>query len=176
MAHVNLRPIRTTDAETCFRWVNDPDVTRFLGLVQPPATLQRERAWIAGAIADKAQRRIFIIEDEQGRPIGTCGLRGIDHEAGTAFFGIMIGEKRLWNQGYGTAATKAIVDCGFRELDLKEIRLACHPDNPAGLRCYQKAGFRPSRHKPERERYGRGELHMALRRQDWEQLSEAAGE
>lgn len=172
MARVALRPITTDDAEMCFRWVSDPDVNRYLGLIQPAATVQQERAWIAGVVADKAHRRVFVIEDEAGRPIGTCSLRGIDREAGTADFGIMIGEKRLWGGGYGTAATRALLRHAFGDLGLREVRLSSHASNRRALACYRRAGFLPSRHRPDHPQFGRHEVRMAITRERWEQLDE----
>jgi RimJ/RimL family protein N-acetyltransferase len=167
MPRISLRPIRISDAEVCFRWVSDPDVHRFLGLLQPARTLEQERAWIAGILADKEHQRGFIVEDEDGRPIGTCGLRGIDSEAGTAFLGIMIGEKRLWDKGYGTVATSGLLEYAFHDLGLREVRLSCHRDNRRALRCYEKAGFRPSSRKPERGRVRLEDVQMAVEREAW---------
>jgi diamine N-acetyltransferase len=163
-----------SDAEICFRWLSVPDITRYLGLLIPPATLAHERAWISSVLAKKDQQRVFTIEEQHGRPIGTCGLRGIDRDAGTAFFGIMIGERSLWNQGYGTAATKALLDYAFGELGLREVRLSCHADNRGGIRCYQKAGFQRSRHKPDRAQFGRQDVRMAITRDRWEELRRSA--
>ena len=167
MAVVKLRPIRTSDAERCYKWLSDSDVTRYLGLLQPPETIEAERAWIARVIADKTQQRVFMIEDEHGRSIGTCGLRGIDHEAGCAFLGIMIGEKHAWDKGYGTAATGALVEFAFAVLGMKEVRLSCHQDNRRGLRCYQKVGFRITAAVHEPRVYGGSEVRMVMDRQRW---------
>lgn len=167
MARISLRPIRISDAEVCFRWVSDPDVHRFLGLLQPARTVEQERAWIAGILADKEHQRGFIVEDEEGRPIGTCGLRGIDSEAGSAFLGIMIGEKGLWDKGYGTDATSRLLEYAFHDLGLREVRLSCHRGNRRALRCYEKAGFRPSTRKPERGRVRPEDVQMAVGRDAW---------
>ena len=156
------------DAEICLRWVSDPDVIRFLGLLQPARTLDQERSWIASILTDKQHQRAFIIQDEHGRPIGTCGLRGIDREARTAFLGIMIGEKSLWDRGYGAAATEALLALAFTDLGLEEVRLSCHAENRRAVRCYRKVGFRPSSHAPDRARFGRQEVRMAIDRQRWE--------
>jgi RimJ/RimL family protein N-acetyltransferase len=166
MPQVSLRPIRISDAEICFRWISDPQVHRFLGVLQPARTLAQERSWIANILADK-QQRAFIIEDEEGRPIGTCGLRGIDSERGTSFLGIMIGEKGLWDKGYGTAATTKLVEYAFGELGLREIRLSCHRENRRALRCYEKAGFRPSRRTPGRRGARPEDIHMSAGREAW---------
>jgi len=173
MAEPKLRPIRMTDAETCFRWVSDPEVIRYLGLLQPPSSVAGERSWIAGVLGDKAQQRVFVIEDEAGRPIGTCGLRGIDAQTGTAFLGIMIAEKWLWDRGYGTAATRKLLEYAFCDLGLREVRLSCHWENRRGLRCYQKAGFRESKEPFTPRRYGRQEVQMAISREQWEALARA---
>ncbi len=155
------------DAETCLRWVSDPEVRRFLGLVRPAQTLAQERSWIASILTDKQHQRAFIIEGEPGTPIGTCGLRGIDAEKGTAFLGILIGEKSLWDQGYGTAAIEALLDYAFVALGLREVRLSCHRENRRALRCYEKAGFRPSSHMPQRGRPRREDIRMAADRASW---------
>jgi RimJ/RimL family protein N-acetyltransferase len=170
MAAVKLRPIRTSDAGCCYQWLNDSDVIRHLGLLQPPTTIDAERAWIARVIADRTQQRVFVIEDEQGRSIGTCGLRGIDREAGCAFLGIVIGEKKVWDRGYGTAATGALVEFAFTTLNLREVRLSCHQDNRRGLRCYQKVGFTTTTAIHEPRVYGGSEVRMAIDRQRWAEM------
>jgi RimJ/RimL family protein N-acetyltransferase len=142
-------------------------VLRFLGLVRPAHTLEQERSWIASILTDKQHQRAFIIESEAGTPIGTCGLRGIDAEKGSAFLGILIGEKSLWDHGYGTAAIEALLEYAFVELGLREVRLSCHHENQRALRCYEKAGFRPSSHLPERGRPRREDIRMAVDRASW---------
>jgi RimJ/RimL family protein N-acetyltransferase len=171
---VRLRAIRVSDADLCFRWVNDPDVALHLGLTQTPRTLREERAWIAAAIGDRTQR-VFVVEDARGQPIGTVSLRGIEAwegwpqgapEApprGAARLGLMIGEKELWDRGYGTAAVKAMLQFAFQELRLREVRLSCHADNPRGLRCYQKAGFRITHLDTDRH----PQVHMVITGEQW---------
>ncbi|HUU53985.1 MAG TPA: GNAT family N-acetyltransferase [Armatimonadota bacterium] len=175
MTRIKLRPIRIDDAEMCLRWISDPAVHAFLGLLEPARTLEQERSWIASILTDKDHQRAFVIEIEKGDPIGTCGLRAIDREDGTALFGIMIGEKGMWDRGYGTAATGALLEYAFGELDLKEVRLSCHRENRRGIRCYEKAGFRLSTYVPERVQFGRDEVRMAVRREAWLALHSGAG-
>jgi len=166
MARVKLRPIRMSDAEACFRWVSDPDVTRLLGLFRPARSLEQERAWISSVLADQ-QQQAFVIADEHGRAIGTCSLRGIDETEGIAFLGLMIGEKTLWDRGYGTSAVKALLGHAFRELGLREVRLSCHPDNRRALRCYEKAGFETDARRSGAARTARREVWMVITRARW---------
>jgi len=164
-----------TDAEMCLRWVTDPDVLRYLGLTQPASTIDAERAWISRMLTDGTHHRIFVIEIEDARPIGTCGLREIDRETGSATLGIMIGEKRLWDRGYGTAATKALLAHAFTELGLTRVELSCHRDNGRGLRCYEKAGFVPAGSGSAPRPYGGTKAQMVIDRQRWEELSRGEG-
>ena len=69
--------------------------------------------------------------------------------------GIVIGEKSLWGQGYGTDALNALLDFGFGELRLERIWLEVNDDNLRGKRSYEKCGFvlrghRAARHVPRR--------------------------
>ena len=167
MGRVKLRAIRIDDAEKCVRWVSDPDVHAYLGLLEPMRTMEQERSWIASILTDKQHQRAFVIETEEGDAIGTCGLRAIDEEQGTALLGIVVGEKQLWNRGYGTAATNALLEYAFTELDLKEVRLSCHRENRRAIRCYEKVGFGPSGYVPDRVQFGCDEVRMAIRRDAW---------
>jgi RimJ/RimL family protein N-acetyltransferase len=173
MAAVRLRPIQISDAEMVFRWISDPLVGRFLGLLEPARTLEQERSWISNILVDKQHQCAFVIEDERGVPIGTCGLRGIDRENGTALFGIMIGETGHWDKGYGTTATEALLTHAFTELDLGQIRLSCHGENHRAVRCYEKAGFRHSPQASGGAHAGREEVQMTAERVAW--LSEHGG-
>jgi len=54
--------------------------------------------------------------------------------------GIALGREYI-GRGYGTDATRVIVEYGFREMGLHRIQLSVAPFNPAGIRAYEKAGF-----------------------------------
>jgi RimJ/RimL family protein N-acetyltransferase len=172
MPQVALRPIRLSDAELCFRWVTDPEVALHLGLTQPPRTIRDEQAWISSVLADPDHLRMFVIEDENARPIGTSTLRGIEPEEGFAFFGILIGERALWDHGYGTAATLATLAFAFQHLGLREVRLSCYSQNQRALRCYEKAGFQPVTQHWSWVPEGGADLRMSITRERWEEMQQ----
>src|SRR5690606_35727569 len=66
----------------------------------------------------------------------------IDARRGTAEYGIVIGEKDAWGKGYGTEATRLMLAYGFDVLGLQNIMLRVYANNPAGVRAYERAGFR----------------------------------
>jgi RimJ/RimL family protein N-acetyltransferase len=83
-----------------------------------------------------------IYERATWRPIGTCGLHDLDHRNRTAEFGILIGEADARGKGYGTEATRLMLDYAFTALGVHNLMLRVFAYNRAGIRAYQKAGFR----------------------------------
>jgi diamine N-acetyltransferase len=71
-------------------------------------------------------------------PVGTAVLVRVDRHAGTAEFGITIGERR--NQGLGTQATRLVLDWAFTVMGLHNILLVTFSQNLSAIRAYAKAG------------------------------------
>jgi RimJ/RimL family protein N-acetyltransferase len=55
--------------------------------------------------------------------------------------GILIGDKRERNKGFGTEAIRLICDYGFRILNLRNIMLKIFSFNESAITVYRKAGF-----------------------------------
>lgn len=166
-----LRPAERADLPDFVRWFADAEVRRHLAL-RAPFSLAMEEKWFDG-MAERQGRSDYhfvacLVED--GRPIGTVGLHGLDHENGKAEFGISIGEKELWGRGYGTEALEAICDFGFGALRLERIELHVYEDNARAIRSYERAGFRHEgrlRHAHFAEGRHADVLAMALLRDEW---------
>jgi RimJ/RimL family protein N-acetyltransferase len=78
---------------------------------------------------------------ETWKLIGTFAFDGIDWRNASSEFGIMIGDKAYWNQGYGTEAVRLLCQHGFDTLNLNRIFLHVFETNPRAIRAYEKAGF-----------------------------------
>lgn len=138
---VALGPLRRDLIPTYARWVNDLGTLRTLAVLPAPLAIEAEEAWYEAAIAGGA--RVFTIHELATLdPIGTCELRDIDHRNRTATIGMLIGEPAARGKGYGTEATRLLLDVGFTVLGLHSIWLDVFSFNLAGQRCYAKAGFR----------------------------------
>jgi len=139
---VALGPIRRDLAPVYQRWFNDLGTMRTLGQPPLPKTLEDEQCWFDHSL-ESAQRVFFTIYERDGlRPIGTTDLREIDFRSGSAEFGIVIGEADARGRGYGTEATRLVLDYAFAALGLKSVMLRVAEFNPAARRAYEKAGFR----------------------------------
>ncbi|MFZ4930611.1 GNAT family N-acetyltransferase [Chryseobacterium sp. Mn2064] len=80
----------------------------------------------------------FAIRDKEDHIIGAIGLH--DREDDKAELGYWIGIS-YWNKGYVTEAAKAIVDFGFKELEINKIFATHFPHNPASGRIMEKIGM-----------------------------------
>lgn len=107
--------------------------------------------------------RFVIYERASLRPIGTTGLGQINHLHRTAEFGIGIGESDCWGKGYGTEATRLVLDYAFNALGLHNVFLRVYAYNERAIRAYRRAGFQEIGRRREAHRQGGrafDEVHM----------------
>lgn len=141
--NLRLRAIERADIPTFVRWFNDPEVRRYLARYEPMSIAQEEK-WFEEHLGKKDEF-LFGIEAlvaDNWVLIGDIGLHRIDWKNRSATFGIVIGEKAYWDQGFGTEATRTMLRFAFEELNLHRVELHVLDFNPRAIRCYEKAGFR----------------------------------
>ncbi len=138
-----LGPLRKDLVPTYTRWMNNFHTLRTMGVLPRPLTAEQEEQWYERESAESADNVSFTIyERGAARPIGNCGLHGIDYRNRTAEFGIMIGEPDARGKGCGTEATRLILGYAFTALGLHNVMLRVFEYNPAGIRAYTNAGFK----------------------------------
>jgi diamine N-acetyltransferase len=139
-----LGPLRTELADRYARWLNEPETKLTYGgpgVASPEAMARTTAEWIDRSAADPPEEVHFTIYDRRDmRPVGMSKLFSIGRRAGTAYFGILIGERR--GDGLGTEATRLTLDYGFTILDLYNVMLFVVPWNRAALTVYENVGFR----------------------------------
>ncbi len=75
------------------------------------------------------------------RPIGIANIRDFGNPHGTAEFGITIGDASDRGQGFGTEATRLLLDYAFTVLGVHNVWLDTPAYNAGAIRAYEKAGF-----------------------------------
>lgn len=139
---VRLRSLHDEDLPHLARWETDPATTATLSswVLPPSEASARERIekWCANDKDDVG----FAIETLADPPVlvGSIQLAGARPKNRCATLGIALGREHV-GRGYGTDATRVIVDYAFREMGLHRIQLTVAPFNQAGIRAYEKAGF-----------------------------------
>jgi len=141
---IRFRRDERADIQLFTKWLNDPDVHRYLGTVYLPLSMANEEQWFDSMLKRPLEEQPFAIEIKQGdgwRLVGNCGFMDIHWTARCAEVGILIGDKTCWNKGYGTEVMRMLLQVGFGTLNLNRIFLQVYDGNLGGIRAYEKAGF-----------------------------------
>ncbi|HEY8600898.1 MAG TPA: GNAT family protein [Thermomicrobiales bacterium] len=137
---VALGPLMREHIPLFTRWRNDFTVARTFGGAPRAYTIEAVTAiFDAGKVNDY---EFAIYERATWRPIGRTYLFDVDWRGRTAGFGIVIGEADARGRGYGTEATRLMLDYAFTALGLHSVMLTTDSYNLAGQAAYRKAGFK----------------------------------
>ena len=151
-----LSPIDPDDAPTYTEWLNDPEVAAGITFTRRIVDVARERDALA-RLADKPYH-FSIVALDGDELIGNCGIGDVSPVDRTGELGILIGDKRFWNRGFGTDAVRLLLRFAFLTLNLNNVRLNAHSFNKRAIRCYEKCGFKQCGYWPD-SWYHDGELH-----------------
>jgi len=135
---VNLVAVERIYALLYTRWINDPEVARWLQ-ADPPISLEMEYGWVDGI--RRNDKMTFTILTKEGKPIGNTGLEEITWKYRRATIGIMIGEKDHWGKGYGSDAVTTLLRYSFEELGMRRVELFTDMENVRARKAYLKCGF-----------------------------------
>lgn len=170
---VRLRSAERSDLEKFVEWINDPEVTAGLTLFLPMSSADEEK-WFETAMGKPQEEKPLVIDikDADGWClIGNSSFFDFDWVARAAEVGIMIGEKSLWNQGYGTEVMKLLLKHGFGTLNLNRIYLRVYAENKRAIRSYEKTGFvLEGRMRQAVYKFGKYSdvLFMSVLREEWD--------
>lgn len=139
---VNLRAHEASDAVLLHKWINDREVTRFLG-ARYEQSLAFEEAWMRtrAETAPSLSAAYFAIETKAGALIGNIGLHDVSAEDRSAWLGMMIGEKEHWSRGYGSDALATLLRFAFEEMGLHRVSLDVYDFNARARAAYRNCGF-----------------------------------
>jgi RimJ/RimL family protein N-acetyltransferase len=176
---ISFRPATLDDVPTIYGFRLDDDVMYWAsgGYGDALLTLPQLEEQVRGQRASDANR-LFVIEvaEESGpRVIGTVTFRGLDRISRRATIGMMIGEKRYWGKGYGTAVVRAFTRFLFTRYNLHRIDLDTFAENERAIRCYKKCGFVVEgvlRKAMWTVNGYRDQVMMGLLREDWEKMGQ----
>jgi RimJ/RimL family protein N-acetyltransferase len=153
---VSLRPICKGDAGMVARWLNDPEVRRFIANRFPLSEAEEEK--LIEAREARQPKEALLIVEVGAVPIGLTSLEKIDYVSGTAYTGSMIGEKEFWGKGYGTAAKILLLKFAFLELNLRKVYSHVLAYNGRSLKYAEKCGYKVEARLKE-DRYKEGAYH-----------------
>ena len=138
---IYLREVTEQDVNSSYyRWMRDPEVTRYLESRYYPQSKADILAYVASL---KPPTNVFlaIIAKDPQIHLGNIRLGPVNAFHRFAEVGLLIGERDYWNKGYGTEAITLVRDYAFGKLSLHKLTAGCYASNPASIRAFEKAGF-----------------------------------
>ena len=139
---VRLRALEKSDLAKVWEWLNDEEVMWFWAVPSNAQSLAEIEQWFARLqeVVDYSSKQ-FIIENEEGTPIGRIFYEHLDTKHQRTEIGMQIGEKEYWGKGYGTDTMITFLNYLFNELGLHRVYLRVQCYNTRGIKCYEKCGF-----------------------------------
>jgi RimJ/RimL family protein N-acetyltransferase len=137
---IYLRPIELGDARFLCQGENDPVVREALFFALP-VHLQREEEKIQQYMNSRESIVLTIVEKNSDTPVGQTAFFRIDYISRAAVFYLAILNPADWSKGFGSDATRIMVDYAFDSLNLNRIQLHVCAENAPAIKIYQKVGF-----------------------------------
>lgn len=139
---LTLRPIERDDLKFLRDLSNDPIVRGNVVGWDWPLSLAGQEKWFERGV-DSASTRRFIVEGDDGSPVGLTGLWNIDWHNRTANPAIKIGGRNdVRGHGYGKRAVWSIMDFAFNDVGLNRLYSGILGFNQASLATFlEKSGW-----------------------------------
>ena len=145
-ARVVLREKTVKDAWNEYLWRTDPELS------QLDAALPLTMGYDEFLSMYKEQLRYPLawakplsVDTLDGAYIGNCMYYDVDVVHKTAEVGVLIGNRRYWNDGYGFEVVVTLVEHIFATTGLNRLYLHTLKWNKRALRCFEKCGFQAVR-------------------------------
>ena len=131
---VDLRPLEPADVDLLHDLADDPAVAQAVVGWAMPAGRAERAGHLAAGLADRATRRLVVVERGAG-DVGLTGLWDLDHREGTATTGLRL-RREAWGRGLGTDAVMTLMAWAFHEVGLRRLETTILDFNAASLALY----------------------------------------
>lgn len=131
-----LRRLLAADLPQLRAWDQDDEIARFSG---QKFDGREAEAWLLHYRYGRAQAMAIV--ELPNRLVGDLELEEINWRRGDAELRICLGDKTMWNRGYGTEAVQLLLRYAFDSLGLRRVYLRVYRGNQRAIRCYEKCGF-----------------------------------
>ncbi len=139
-ANLRLVPLGPQHFDGSWAALQDEESRRMTG-THTEFTQEQIRAWLASR-ADAHDRADWAIEArESGEYLGEIVLNDLDGHNRKMGFRIALSGAAVFGRGFGSEATKAVVEYGLTVVGLHRIELEVVDFNTRAQRVYSKAGF-----------------------------------
>lgn len=139
--HLILRKCKLEDANLLFEMDSDAKVQLFLGGIKD-TVIDDRKSYISNKLkmfSDGIASMLTLEINKSNIPIGFINFI-IDEKQNSASLSYII-SSFFWNQGYCTEICKKLIEIGFKELELYEIKANTVAGNIASAKVLEKIGM-----------------------------------
>lgn len=137
---VRLEPLTATMLEDYLHGLGDPEVQRLTGT---HAVFDRASVaqWLSSRASQHDRADWAVVRLDDGAFLGEAVINDVDPDNESASYRVWLAGPASTGRGYGTEATRLVVDFAFDQLQLHRLALEVHEHNPRARRVYEKCGF-----------------------------------
>ena len=166
-----IRPFKGDDLDGFYAFMSDEEATKYLLFTAEQKTFEGTKELLDKTIANyDNEEQIYALAVERkadGNFIGSVGLGPDRKGSGYQMFWLILPE--YWRKGYGSEATKKLLEYAFSILGLEMVTAYSHPDNIASERLALKLGM-VNNGIVDIEFFDEAHLQFVIRKDDLNQL------
>lgn len=167
-----LRPHAINNLDRLHLWKNDAEIVQMSSDEPHSETIEQTCASLKRWMSSEAMEVVHLAIHQKPHDafIGFAHLAHIDRHNERCKLGIVIGEKTLWGNGYGTEAVRILIHFAFGTLSLRRISCETYEFNGRSIRMLERVGFSREGILRQSIRYEQGfadEHCYGLLREEW---------
>ncbi len=136
-----LKPFHDNHAGVVAGWVkSETDLLWLAPRTKAPLTPQKVIAW-----AGPRNISLLLFSNQQNDPVGYGELNQMRNDPHHYWLGHIIINPDIRRQGIGLAFVKKLLTIAFNDHNAGRVSLIVFPENEPAVKCYEKAGFLPTR-------------------------------
>ena len=138
-------------------WMQDEDITQFMECRGKTYALVELKDYTRMVDESHNDFLFGIYTSSDNVHIGNIKIGEINQLHKFGNLGLMIGEKKYWDKGYGTEAVKLATEYAFHKLRLNKLLAGIYENNTGCYKAFLKAGYnevgRLKKHRLHKDEY-----------------------
>ena len=122
------------------KWMNDSEITKFI--IKSNINSIKSLKIFVDSLNNSKNFFFRVIDIKSKKHIGNVRIGPLNFKTQCSGYGILIGNKKFHNKGYGKEITNLSLDFLFKFLRFKRIKFDCYTNNFAAINLYQSLGFK----------------------------------
>lgn len=138
-----LKPHGINNLDRLHLWKNDAEIVQMSSDEPHSETMEQTCASLERWVSSEAKEVVHVAIHQRPHDvfIGFAHLAHIDRYNERCKLGIVIGEKKLWGNGYGTEAVTILVRFAFGTLGIRRISCETYGFNRRSIGMLERVGF-----------------------------------